>query len=97
MGQIMRDLAGMGDLTDEVVATDFLIASKNGIQSYAKALAETVSPQVHDVLKRHLDAAINTHVAITGYMVQKGYYKAYDPAAQFSMDIEAAEKVTSML
>ncbi len=94
MGQRLRELAGMGGLNDEMIATDFLIASKDSIQNYAKALAETVSPEVQSVLKRHLNAAIGTHAAITEYMLERGFYKAYDPAAQFNMDIEAAKKVT---
>ena len=51
MGQSLRELAGIGELNDEIVAMDYLIASKDGIRNYAKALAEVVSPEVQSVLK----------------------------------------------
>lgn len=88
-----KDMAGAGDLDDAMIAADFLLAAKTGMKNYAAALSETVSPEVHDVLKRHFDTAVNTHVAITNYMMRNGYYHAFDPEEQFIMDERAAERV----
>jgi len=96
MANILKDIAGVGDLTDEVMANDFLSAAKSGIKGYALALSETVTPEVRDVLKRQLDAAINTHTSIVNYMTEKGFYQAYNPGKQFAMDIQAAEKVMKL-
>lgn len=89
-------MAGMGEMTEQVIASDFLIAAKSGVRNYAMALTETASPQVRDVLRRHLNDAINTHERITNYMMSKGYYQAYNPQQQIVADMEAAESVMDM-
>jgi similar to spore coat protein len=96
MANLIQNMAGMGDMTDQVIATDFLISAKTGVRNYAAAISETASPQVREVLRRQLDVAIGTHERITNYMMSKGYYHAYDPQEQIRVDMKAAETVLDM-
>jgi similar to spore coat protein len=96
MANIIQNMAGMGSMTDQVIATDFLLASKQAIKNYAAAIAETASPQVRDVLTRQLTAAIGTHTKITNYMMESGYYHAFNPNEQIKVDMQATETVMGM-
>lgn len=96
MAGIIQNMAGMSDMTEQVIATDLLIASKSAIKSYAAAIAEATTPEVTNTLHKQLDDAINAHGRITSYMMNKGYYNAYDPQAQMSMDRQASEMVMNI-
>ena len=65
---ILQNLAGLGDMTEQVIASDFLISIKSTIQNYAIAISETTTPEVREVLGRHLNAAIDTHEKILSFM-----------------------------
>ncbi len=93
MANIIQNMAGMADMTEQVIASDFLVASKSAIKNYAAAIAETTTPEVKNALRKQLDDAINSHERISTYMMNHGYYNAYDPQAQLSMDREASETV----
>ena len=96
MTNVIQNMAGMAGMTDQVIATDFLLATKQGVKNYAWALAEVASPQVRDTLRRHLDTAISTHEKITNYMMSKGYYHAYDPQEQIRLDMKAADAAINL-
>ncbi|HEX9062004.1 MAG TPA: spore coat protein [Clostridia bacterium] len=96
MANAIQNMAGMGNMTEQVIATDFLLAAKSGIKGYAAALAETASPEVRDVLRRQLDVAIGTHERITNYMLSKGYYQAYNPQEQIKIDLKAADTALNL-
>lgn len=96
MANIIQNIAGMADMTEQVIATDLLIASKSAIKNYAAAIAESTSPQVTNTLRKQLDDAINSHSRISTYMIKKGYYNAYDPQAQISMDQQSSGLVMNM-
>lgn len=96
MGNIIQNIAGMADLTEQIVAADFLVASKGGIKMYAAALAETTNPAVREVLRKHLMVAIDNHERITNYMISKNYYHPFDIKKQIDMDIEAVNKVLNL-
>jgi similar to spore coat protein len=87
MNTIIEHLTGMNTLTDQVVATDFLLAAKTGIKTYALALTESATPEVKTVLRQHLSEAIATHEKITNYMMQKGYYHPYNVSEQIQLDV----------
>ncbi|MFZ5988474.1 MAG: spore coat protein [Bacillota bacterium] len=91
MTNVIQNIAGMGNMTDQVIATDFLLATKQGIKNISWALAETASPEVRNTLRRQLDTAISTHEKITNYMMDKGYYHAYNPQEQIRVDMKAAD------
>ncbi|MCB8814335.1 spore coat protein [Desulfosporosinus sp. SRJS8] len=88
-----QDMIGMGDMTEQVIATDFLIASKSGVINYAIAISETVTPEVRDVLRRHLDVAIETHEKVAAYMMKNGSYQVTNPQEQIRVDMQASDTV----
>lgn len=83
-------------MTEQVIATDFLLLAKSGVRNYAIALSETTTPEVRKVLRRHLDAAIQTHEATIKYMMDKGYYHVHDPKEQLIVDMDAANTALSL-
>lgn len=87
---ILQSLAGMKDMTEQVIATDFLIAAKSTVRNYAIALSETRTPEVREVLRRQLDSAIDTHEKTLKFMMSKGYYHVNDPQEQFIVDMNTA-------
>lgn len=96
MAGIIQNMAGMADMTEQVIATDLLLGAKSAIKNYAAAISETTTPEVKDVLRRQMDDAINAHSKISTYMMNKGYYNAYEPQAQLSMDRQASETVMNI-
>ncbi len=96
MGKLLKNMAGMGDLTEQIIASDLLNSAKDGIKNYAVALTETASPQVRTVLKRHLNDAVDTHEQISNYMISKGYCQAYNPKEQIKADITAVDQAMSL-
>lgn len=91
MNGIIESLTGMNKLSDQVIATDFLISAKSGVRNYSIALTETYSPEIRVALKKHLDDAINTHETISNYMMKKGYYHAYNMQEQFEVDMKTTD------
>jgi similar to spore coat protein len=96
MNQMMQNMSGMGAMTDQVIATDFLIAAKTGVKNLALALTETNTPEVRDALKQYLNDAIDTHEQITKYMVSKGYYHPNNLAEQLNVDLDAAQTALNL-
>lgn len=78
MTNILQKIAGMGGMTDQVIAVDFLISSKAAVRNLAFALTEAVTPEVRTVLQGQLNDAIQTHKLISTYMMEKGYYHPKD-------------------
>ncbi|AOY77913.1 spore coat protein [Clostridium formicaceticum] len=93
---ILQNLAGMGDMTEQVIATDFLLAIKSTVRNYAIALSETTTPEVREVLRRHLEVAINTHESMLKYMQDKGYYHVHDPQEQMKVDMKNANNALNL-
>jgi len=91
MAGIIQSIAGMGDMTEQVIATDLLISAKAGVWNYAAAISETATPEVREVLRRHLDAEIQNHGKIFEYMAANGYYYADDPSRQVKLDLKTAQ------
>ncbi|MCO1603720.1 spore coat protein [Desulfosporosinus nitroreducens] len=88
-----QDMIGMGDMTEQVIATDLLLASKSGVINYAMTISEAVTPEVRDVLRRHLDVAIETHEKVAAYMMKNGYYHVTNPQEQIRVDMQASDTV----
>lgn len=87
---ILENITGMDNLSDQVIATDFLISVKSGIRNYGIAITETTSKEVRTVLRKQLQEAITTHEIITNYMIKRGFYHAYNSAEQISLDMQTA-------
>jgi similar to spore coat protein len=96
MANMIQNLAGMGNMTEQVIATDLLLGSKAAIKNYAAAITETITPEVKDTLRRQLDVAIDSHEQIANYMVNKGYYHVYNPQEQNKIDMLASDKVMTL-
>ncbi|ALB47212.1 MULTISPECIES: spore coat protein [Clostridium] len=91
MNGLIESLTGMSKMTDQVIATDFLISAKSGVQNYAVAITESTSLEVRAILKKQLQDAIQTHEKISNYMMEKGYYNAYDLGEQYKVDMETTD------
>ncbi|WP_188067114.1 spore coat protein [Brevibacillus brevis] len=86
MTGILQSLAGMGGLTDQVIATDFLISAKSGVRNYAMALTETGTPEIKATLTKQLEEAIDLHEKISLYMIERGWYHPWNIAEQIELD-----------
>ena len=96
MNTIVENLTGMNVLTDQIIASDLLFTAKSGIKNYALALTETASPDVRTILRKHLDDAIETHEKITNYMINKGWYHAFNIDEQIRLDLNNAETALNL-
>lgn len=96
MAGLIQNMAGMGGMTDQVIATDLLISAKSGIKNYAVALSETTTPEVREALKNQLNTAIDVHERITKYMISKGYYHPENVNEQIAVDMQATEAALNL-
>ncbi|MGD6968722.1 spore coat protein [Rossellomorea vietnamensis] len=88
MNFIAENLTGMKALTDQIVATDLLIAAKSGVRNYAMAITETGSPEIKEVMTKHLEEALDLHEKISSYMVERGWYHAFDTNEQLDLNLQ---------
>ncbi|MDH4619183.1 spore coat protein [Brevibacillus sp. AY1] len=86
MTGFFQDLMGMGGMTDQVVAMDFLIAAKTGVRNYAMALTETGTPEIKATLTKQLEEAIDLHEKISTYMIERGWYHPWNVNEQIQLD-----------
>ncbi|BAH41776.1 spore coat protein [Brevibacillus brevis] len=86
MTGILQSLAGMGGLTDQVIAMDLLISAKSGVRNYAMALTETGTPEIKATLTKQLEEAIDLHEKISLYMIERGWYHPWNIAEQIELD-----------
>ncbi|MFI8716080.1 spore coat protein [Brevibacillus brevis] len=86
MTGILQSLAGMGGLTDQVIAMDFLISAKSGVRNYAMVLTETGTPEIKATLTKQLEEAIDLHEKISLYMIERGWYHPWNIAEQIELD-----------
>jgi similar to spore coat protein len=93
MTNFLQNIAGMGAMTDQVIATDFLISAKSGVINTALAITETATPELKAALREQLRDALETHEKITNYMISRGYYHPHDLKEQLQVDINATQTV----
>jgi similar to spore coat protein len=89
--QFIEKMTGMAPLTDQVIATDILMAAKSEIKNYALAITETATPEVRNTLKQHLEDAIEFHKQISAYMIDKEFYNPHDTSKQLQVDMKTSE------
>lgn len=87
MNPIIENLTGMNALSDQVVAMDLLIAAKSGVRNFAMAVTESGTPEIKEMLTRHLTEAIDMHEQVCLYMEEKGWYHAWDTNEQINLDL----------
>jgi len=83
-------------MTDQVIATDFLISAKAGVRNYAVAITETATPELKAALRAQLSDAIAAHEKITNYMVAKGYYHPHNLSEQLQVDLTVSETAMNL-
>jgi similar to spore coat protein len=96
MNGFLQNMMGMGGMTDQVIATDFLIAAKAGVRNYTVALTETATPELRMALREQLRDAIQTHENITNYMIAKGFYHPQQLSEQLQVDLTASNTATNL-
>jgi similar to spore coat protein len=96
MTNFSQNMAGMGGMTDQVIATDFLNSAKSGIRNTAFAITETASPELRAALREQLRYAVETHGLISDYMVSKGYYHPQDIIEQSKVNLKAASTALNL-
>lgn len=96
MNTILEHLTGMHVMTDKVIAMDYLTTAKSAVRNYAAAVTESGTPEVKATLLRHLDEAIDTHDAITMYMMQKGLYHPWNTQEQLQLDLQSMQTALSL-
>jgi similar to spore coat protein len=87
MNRIIEALTGMDGLGDQVVAMDLLISAKSGVRNYALAVTDAGTPEIKEMLTRHLVEALDMHERISTYMMEKGWYHAWDMNEQVGLDL----------
>jgi similar to spore coat protein len=90
MTNLLHNLAGMAGMTDQVIATDYLISIKSGIRNLSFAITETATPELRDAFREQLRAAVEAHENITAYMIDKGFYHPNNPGEQMRVDLDTA-------
>lgn len=91
MNNFIKNLMGMGGMTDQVIATDFLVSAKAGIRNLAFAITESNTPTVREELRKQLRNAVETHERITNYMMAQGMYYPYDIKEQLVTDFKITD------
>lgn len=97
MNQLVQNMMGMGGMTDQVIATDFLITTKAAIKDYSVAITETTTPKVRDVLREQLRHLITTHENLTNFMMLKGYYHPHELREQLQVDLNAVNTAFNLV
>lgn len=87
---------GMNTLNDKMIATDLLMAAKEGVRNYAYALTEAATPEIRSLLKQQFNDAVNLHERVAAYMMNKGYYTPYDISHQVQMDIQTSKNIMNL-
>lgn len=90
MNPIIEFLTGMGSMTDQVIAMDYLVTVKSGIRNGAMALTECVTPEIRAVLTRQLEESLDLHEKLTAYMLDEGLYQPWSLGEQFQLDVKNA-------
>ncbi|WP_020614979.1 spore coat protein [Paenibacillus daejeonensis] len=90
MNQWLERITGMYSLSDQVLASDLLIAAKNGVRNYAIAMTETISPEIREALTRQLEEAIDHYENVADYMMRAGLYHPWHVNEQIQLDMRQA-------
>ncbi|MDQ0246294.1 hypothetical protein J2S09_003898 [Bacillus fengqiuensis] len=96
MTNFLQNMAGMGGMTDQVIATDFLISAKSGVINTALAVTEAATPELRATLREQLSSAIDTHEKISNYMIAKGYYHPHHLDEQLQVDIDTTQTALNL-
>ncbi|MBB6452696.1 hypothetical protein HNQ94_001142 [Salirhabdus euzebyi] len=96
MNPLIEKLIGVADLSDQVIATDILMAAKAEIRNYAVAITESASPEVRQSLTQQIEEVIHFHEQISNYMIEKGFYHPHDVPKQLDQDMHIAQTALNL-
>ncbi len=96
MNPIIEYITGLNTLTDQVIATDLLLAAKTGVRNYAAAITEAVTPEIREMLEYQLEQNIELFEQISSYMVERGWYQPWDVREQLLMDMQHAKTALNL-
>lgn len=91
MTNMIQKIAGLSGMTDQVIATDFLISIKSAVRNLSFALTESVTPEAREALREQLNYSIEAHEKISHYMMEKGYYHPSNLKEQLEVDMKASK------
>lgn len=91
MTNMLQKIAGMAGMTDQVIATDFLISTKSAVRNLTFALTESVTPEVREALRTQLQYSIEAHEKISQYMMEKEYYHPDDLDKQLKVELKTSK------
>jgi similar to spore coat protein len=91
MNFLLEKLTGLGSLTDQVIAMDFLNSVKSGVRNYAMAITDTVTPEIKATLMRQLEDAMDLHERVAAYLTDKGIYHPWNVDEQIAVDLANIE------
>lgn len=91
MTNMIQKVAGLSGMTDQVIATDFLISAKSAVRNLSFALTESITPDVRSILHEQLNYSIEAHEKISQYMMKKGYYYPSDLDEQLKVELKASK------
>ncbi|WP_373309308.1 MULTISPECIES: spore coat protein [Paenibacillus] len=69
---------------------------KTLIRSYAGAITETATPQLRETFVKQLNHAIKLHAKVFNFMLERGFYPAYDLHKLLENDKKNAQKALEM-
>jgi similar to spore coat protein len=93
---MLKNLMTVAGMRNQVVATDFLMSTKSAIIYTSLALTESATPELRDELEKQLFQAIDTHEAISTYMIEKDFYFPHDIQKEINLNIETANTATEL-
>ena len=91
MTNMIQKVAGLSGMTDQVIATDFLISAKSAVKDLSFALTESITPEVRSILHEQLNYSIEAHELISQYMMKKGYYNPSNLDEQLKIELKASK------
>lgn len=91
MNSIIENLSGMSAMTDQIIAMDLLNSAKSGVRNYAMAVTESGTPEIKEILIRHLEEALDLHEQISNYLIKNGWYYPSDVNEQIKLNLQNIE------
>jgi len=79
-----------------VESAQLLGVVKTAVRNYAIAITETATPELRAVLLKHLTAAVALHAKVFHFMLERGYYPAYNLDQLLAGDVRNAHAALSL-
>jgi spore coat protein CotF len=94
---ILGSLLGLDNnaLTEKEIAFDMLKDSKFTVTSLSGAAAETINPDLRNIIRSQLDTAVKEHFELSDMLIGKGWYPAFDsPKDQLSKENSESQNLS---